>query len=151
VGVWQGYTLLAGMAGNPGKRCIGVDNFSEYGGPRDEFIRRFNIYKSSNHFFYDMDYQDYLSTCHEGRIGFYIYDGEHNYEHQLAGLQLAEPFFSDDCVILIDDSNLDITRQATEDFIAESKHGYRIILDRPTSRNGHPSFWNGVMILGKTS
>lgn len=35
VGVWNGFTLLAGMAGNPDRRCIGVDNFSEFGGPRD--------------------------------------------------------------------------------------------------------------------
>src|SRR5579872_7090598 len=28
IGVWNGFTLLSGMAGNPEKSCIGVDNFS---------------------------------------------------------------------------------------------------------------------------
>jgi hypothetical protein len=27
VGVWNGFTLLSGMVGNPDKRCVGVDNF----------------------------------------------------------------------------------------------------------------------------
>jgi hypothetical protein len=34
VGVWHGFTLLSGMTGNPDKLCIGVDNFSEFGGPQ---------------------------------------------------------------------------------------------------------------------
>jgi hypothetical protein len=35
VGVWHGFTLLAGMAGHPAKRCVGVDDFSQFGAPRD--------------------------------------------------------------------------------------------------------------------
>ena len=41
VGVWHGFTLLAGMIGNREKICIGIDNFSEFGGPRAEFRKRF--------------------------------------------------------------------------------------------------------------
>ena len=41
VGVWNGFTLLSGMAGNAGHSCIGVDNFSEFGGPREAFLARF--------------------------------------------------------------------------------------------------------------
>ena len=41
VGVWNGFTFLSGIAGNPDKRCIGVDDFSEFGGPRDAFMERF--------------------------------------------------------------------------------------------------------------
>src|SRR5438067_194208 len=30
VGTWFGFTLLSGMANNPEKYCIGVDNFSQF-------------------------------------------------------------------------------------------------------------------------
>ena len=46
VGVWNGFTFLSGVAHNPDVKCIGVDNFSEFGGPREAFLERFNKMKS---------------------------------------------------------------------------------------------------------
>ena len=147
VGVWNGFTLLAGIMNNRDKRCVGVDNFSQFGGPRDQFLEEFNKYKSSNHFFYDMDYKDYFTNIHTGEIGFYLYDGEHSYENQMEGLQVAEPFFSQNCYILVDDTNWDAPRQATLDFMQRSSNEYKILLDRTTCKNRHPTFWNGIMLL----
>ena len=150
VGVWNGFTLLAGMIGNSNKACIGVDNFSQFGGPRDDFHARFERYRSLRHRFYDMDYSEYFSAFHKGPIGVYIYDGDHTYENQLRGLQLAEPFFVEGCLIFVDDTNWPEPRQATLSFIDQNPHEYRIVFDAGTSGNGHPTFWNGVMVLEKT-
>lgn len=147
MGVWHGYTLLSAMAGNPGKTCIGIDNFSQFGGPREAFLGRFNRRRSDNHFFFEMDYRDYFSSVHEEPIGFYIYDGEHSYENQLEGLRVAEPFFTEKCFVLIDDTNLEAPRKATLDFAQESSRHYEVILDKSTHYNQHPTFWNGVMML----
>jgi len=147
VGVWNGFTLLAGMIGNPEKMCIGIDNFSEFDGPRDIFYRRFAKCGSSNHYFYDMDYEKYFSEVHDVPIGFYIYDGHHSYEHQIRGLQIAERFFAENCIILVDDMNLSDPRRGTLDFLAHSRYTYRVLLDRRTSANRHPTLWNGVMVL----
>jgi hypothetical protein len=150
VGVWHGFTLLAGMVGNMSRVCVGVDNFSQFGGPRAEFLARFERYKSENHRFYDMDYEEYFRAEHEGPIGFYVYDGEHSYEHQLKGLQAAEPFFAKGCHVLVDDTNLARVRRATLDFVEGSSKNYEVIFDQPTLMNGHPTFWNGVMVLRLT-
>lgn len=147
VGVWHGFTLLSGMIDNPQKKCIGVDNFSEFGNPRKAFLERFNRYKSPKHRFYEMDYVDYFSDLHKDPIGFYLYDGNHSYGNQLKGLQTAEPFFSPNCIILIDDVNYHEPRQATKDFVSNSSHEYRILLDSPTYCNHHPTLWNGIMML----
>jgi len=147
VGVWFGFTLFSGMVGNADKRCIGVDNFSEFGGPRDSFLRRFDTYKSPSHSFYDMDYVEYFKRIHQGEIGFYIYDGRHDYENQLKGLEVAEPYFSDGCIILVDDTNWDEPRRATLDFIAGSHLDYQILLDLGTHDNCHPTVWNGIMVF----
>ncbi len=147
VGVWNGFSFLAGMINNPNKTCIGIDNFSQFGGPKEAFLRRFEQYRSPRHAFHDMDYKEYFASVHKGKIGFYIYDGEHSYENQLEGLRVAEPFFSERCLILVDDTNFEEPRRANLDFIAQSANKYEIVLDRHTCKNGHPTYWNGVMIL----
>ncbi len=147
VGVWNGFTFLSGVAHNPDKKSIGVDNFSQFGGPREAFLQRFNALKSANHYFYDMDYLEYFSRVHTDKIGFYIYDGGHKYEDQLKGLQVAEPYFSENCLILVDDTNWDEPRQATYDFIQNSPHQYEVLLDVKTYRNGHITYHNGVILF----
>lgn len=151
VGVWHGFTLLAGMIGNHEKKCIGIDNFSEFGGPRLEFRKRYLEARSENHQFYELDYRQYFQSVHksENKIGFYIYDGAHDYENQLLGLTIAEPFLADDAMIMVDDTNWPDPYNATKEFMEKSKHNWEIILDEKTSENGHPTWWNGIMIIKK--
>ena len=151
VGVWHGFTFLSGVVCNPQKRCVGVDNFSEFRGPKDSFMGSFNKYKSANHEFFEMDYQRYFKEKHSGPIGFYIYDGEHSYENQMQGLKVAEPFFADGCIVLVDDTNIPHVHAATMDFISQSRHKYRILLDQRTRCNAHPTFWNGIIVFQKNA
>jgi hypothetical protein len=147
VGVWNGFTLLSGMVDNPRKTCVGIDNFSQFGGPRRAFLERFNKHKSAAHSFYDMDYRDYFRGPHRGMIGAYLYDGEHSYANQFEGLQVAEPYFADDCLVFVDDTNWSEPRSATLDFISQSANHYEILLDEMTCQNRHPTYWNGFMVL----
>lgn len=150
VGVWHGFTFLAGMLGNPDKRCIGVDNFSEFGGPRSEFRQRFMDAKSDAHTFFDMGYKQYFAGYHKQQaIGFYIYDGAHDYASQLDGLKIAEPYLAEGALILVDDTNWPDPDKATRDFMAASEFNYDIILDKKTSGNGHPTWWNGILVIQK--
>ncbi len=147
VGVWHGFTLLSGMIGNARKRCIGIDNFSEFDSPKEITTTRFQKYKSDSHDLYDMDYRAYFAEVHQGEIGLYLYDGNHSYENQLHGLRIAEPYFSGNCCIVVDDTNREEPRQATLDFIRSSSYTYRILLDQKTCIPDHPTFWDGIMIL----
>ena len=163
VGTWHGFSLFAGMVGNPDKYCIGVDNFSglrqahvdeRVDKPVEAFLARFNQIRGERHTFHQMDYLEYLKTVHQTPIGFYFYDGEHNYLNQLQGLRLAEPFFTDDCIVMVDDTNWPAPRNATLDFIAHSKNTYRILLDQQPVKEGdfaHPTFWNGIIVFERTS
>ncbi|WP_158301579.1 class I SAM-dependent methyltransferase [Paenibacillus mesophilus] len=149
VGVWNGFSFLAGLLHNPDKACIGVDNFSQFGGPRAEFLNRFNTHKGPGHQFYDMDYREYFAHIHKSPIGLYFFDGPHDYMNQLQGLQYASPYFTDGCIILVDDTNWPEPRQATLDFMSLYPGQYRILLDVTTASNGHPTYWNGLMVLQK--
>ena len=147
VGTWHGYTLLAAMAGNPAALCVGIDDFSEHGGPREEFNARFEHFRTPRHTFHDMDYRDYLARVHEGPIGVYLYDGEDTYEAELEALQAAEPFFGDGCLVMADDTNRGHRRKAMFDFAEQSRDEYSVVLDAHTGANRHPTFWNGTLVL----
>ena len=149
VGTWHGYTLLAAMAGNPGALCVGIDDFSEHGGPREEFNARFERFRTPRHTFHDMDYRDYLADIHEGPIGVYLYDGEDTYEAELEALRAAEPFFGDGCLVMADDTNRGHRRKAMFDFADQSPDDYSVVLDAHTGANRHPTFWNGTLVLRK--
>jgi predicted O-methyltransferase YrrM len=151
VGVWNGFSLLCAMEGNPDTVCVGIDNFSQYADRSAVFMARFEARKGPAHRFYRMDYRDYFATQHQGPIGFYFYDGDHAYEHQVEGLEVAEPFFSEDCVVMVDDTNWGRARQATYDFLAQSEREYEVLLDVRTAHNEHPTFWNGLMVFQATS
>jgi len=110
-------------------------------------MERFNARKSPLHEFHDMDYEKYISTVHSGEIGLYFYDGNHAREHQSRGLSVAEPFFSRDCIVLIDDMNIENARNGTVDFLESSKNRYKLIVERYTAHNQHPTYWNGLAIL----
>ena len=150
-GVWHGYTLLAAMAQNPGAICVGIDDFSEFGGPRDEFGARFEAARSPRHSFHEMDYRDYMSDIHEGPIGVYLYDGENSYEGEMEALQAGERFFADGCLLVADDTNRSQRRQAMLDFAAQSPHDYSLVLDVSTGGNRHPTFWNGTLVLQRNA
>lgn len=149
VGVWHGFTFLAGLAGNPRTRCIGVDNFSEFGGPRDGFYANFNKHKSDHHQFFEMDYRVYFKEHHTGPIGLYLYDGNHSVENQFEGLKVAEPFFAPGCLLLVDDINEEGPLEGTIRFVQQNKHRYELLVEQHTAHNTHPTFWNGIALLRK--
>ncbi len=147
VGVWQGFTLLAAMAGNPDKVCIAIDSFPHIRSPREQFLERFDAFRTPAHAFHQMDYRDYFSRVHEGPIGVYLYDAEHSYDHQLHGLEAAEEFFADGCLVIVDDTNWPEPRQATMDFVASRRGEYHVLADLWTAGEGHPTFWNGLLVI----
>jgi hypothetical protein len=138
IGVWNGFTFLAGLANNPTKRCVGVDR---------AFLERFASLKGPAHTFCEMGFDEYFDRVHKGPIGFCVYDGGHSYRDQYEGLERAEPFFAPGCLILVDDTNWEQVRRANTDFMEHRPGRYEVIFDRTTSRNCHPTFWNGVMMM----
>jgi hypothetical protein len=153
VGVWQGFTYFAGALGNPDKRCIGVDNFSEWGKDdvRLALEDRLARIGTPGQALHTMDYREYFAKVHRDPIGVYVYDGDHAYEHQLQGLKIAEPHLADGCVVIVDDTNSRHPYEATLDFIAQSDRRWDMLLDCDTSAAGHPTWWNGLMLIQEAS
>ena len=152
IGVWKGFSLIAGMI-NTECNIYGVDNFSQFGGAKEEFIKNFNLLKDeTKHFFYDSDYKDFFKSYAMTKkpISFYYYDGEHSYKNQFENLIIAKEFFKSGTIILVDDINFEEVESGTKDFISKYEKDYEIIKEIKTSNlHCHPSYWNGLMLFKK--
>ena len=152
IGCWKGFSLIAGMI-DTSCEVIGVDDFSQFGGPREEFFNNFNKYRKENiHKFYEDDYKIFFKNFEKKnkKIDFYFYDGEHSYENQYENLEIANEFLSDGAIIMIDDINFTEVENGSKDFVKKYSSKFEIVKEIKTSNNHcHPSFWNGVMIIRK--
>ncbi len=152
IGVWQGFSLIAGMI-NSNCNIYGVDDFSEFGGPKEKFIKNFNLLKNEKkHFFYDCDYKYFFKSYEKinKSISFYYYDGEHSYKNQYENLIIAKEFFKSGTIILVDDINFKEVESGTKDFIGKYEKDYEILKEIKTSNlHCHPSYWNGLILFRK--
>ncbi len=152
IGVWKGFSLIAGMI-NSDCNIYGVDDFSQFGGPKEEFIKNFNPLKDEKkHFFYDCDYKEFFKLYEKMNksISFYYYDGEHSYKNQFENLIIAKEFFKSGTIILVDDINFPKVESGTKDFINKYEKDYEILKEIKTSNlNCHPSYWNGLILFKK--
>ena len=152
IGVWKGFSMIAGML-NTNCNVYGNDNFSQFDGPKKEFIRKFNSLKNEEkHFFYECDYKDFFKDFEKLKksISFYYYDGEHSYKNQFENLIIAKEYFKSGTIILVDDVNFQEVESGTKDFISKYPNEYKIIKDIKTANNHcHPSYWNGLFLFQK--
>ena len=152
IGVWKGFSLIAGML-NTNCSVYGNDNFSQFEGPKKEFIRKFDLLKNEGkHFFYECDYKIFFKEYEKlkKQIDFYYYDGEHSYKNQFENLIIAKDYFKSGTIILVDDNNFKEVEAGTKDFISKYPNDYKILKDIKTANNHcHPSYWNGLFLFQK--
>lgn len=91
-----------------------------------------------------------MTKKHTEKIGVLFYDAAHDEKSQFDALMMSDPFIAKGGIIIVDDTNWDEPRNAVQRFL-ELKKEYRILLDKRTADNCHPTFWNGFMVLEKCS
>jgi hypothetical protein len=141
----DGFMLLAGMLGNDGKTCIGIGDFRGADDRREAFRTLFDSRRSSRHSLFEGDYRDYFAGA-VPPIGVLLQSDGHSYEHQLRGLQAAEPFLADRCLVVVDGANHDAPRRAAFDFVRASRLSWRVVLDGQTVGQ-HPTLGNGLLVF----
>jgi hypothetical protein len=153
VGCFQGATLIGALLEHPSRRAYAVDNFSEFdrdGQNHRRLLDNLTAFRLDRQVgFHNQPFEEFfLDRRTDGtRVGVYFYDGAHDYRSQLLGLLLAVPLLAGRALVVVDDSNCAAVKQATWDFLAAFPP-CRLLLDLPTPGNGHPSFWNGLFVLG---
>jgi len=148
VGVFHGASLIAAMRGNEDKRFVGIDRFGfrdaslekvernleRFGLPRPELLvgNAFELVPNG--------------ALGSTRIGLWYYDAAHDYESQLQGLRIAEPWLAPGALLIVDDTDWRDVERAMDDYLAEQPRAGRILTIEGKER-GFPQWWEGMQVL----
>lgn len=139
IGSWAGSTACSAIYNNQlAITCI--DNWSEFGGPKEEFFSnvRKNSNKNTDFTFIESDFRaiDYSAI---GKFNIYLYDGPHEYQDQKDGVCIATNALDDTYILVVDDYNWSKVRNGTQDGIKAL--GYSVLSSieiRTTEDDSHP-------------
>jgi len=153
IGTWKGSSVSSAMYGNKAT-VICIDNWSEFGGPKNEFLTNFEKFKGENHAtFIEGDcYNIDVSTL--SKFNIFMYDGNHTNESHYKALLHYYDCLDDIFIFIVDDWNWIDVREGTLKSIQklDLKILYKkeIILTSDNSHTPQPqakdTWWNGIYV-----
>jgi hypothetical protein len=149
IGTWKGSSVCSAMCGNKAK-VVCIDNWSEFGGPKNEFLMNFEKFKGSNDaIFIESDcYNIDVSTLQKFNI--YMYDGNHTNESHYKALKHFYNCLDDIFIFIVDDWNWEDVRDGTNRSIKNLNlkilYEKSIILPFDNSIKPEPTWWNGIYV-----
>jgi hypothetical protein len=124
VGTWKGSTFLSATYHNRNIRALTCDNWSEFGGPKDEFLNNYtasstwpgnaDAWSTCEHGLIDQDFRT-VNMQALAPIDVYFYDGPHSRKDQCDGILAAWDALAENCILLVDDWNWRKPRAGTWD------------------------------------
>jgi hypothetical protein len=138
VGSWAGSTACSAMEGNR-VTVTCIDNWSEFGGPKAQFLSNTNLCLSDNIAFTFIE-SDFRAVNYGGigKYNIYLFDGPHSQQDQYDGVAFALPALDDQFVFIVDDWNWQAVRDGTHAAIAASNLNILYSIEvRTTQDNTH--------------
>jgi hypothetical protein len=151
IGTWKGSSVCSAMCGNSSS-VLCVDNWSEFGGPKSEFLVNFEKYKGNNDAKYiESDcFQLDISTI--GKFNIYMYDGNHSYDSHYKSLTYFIDAMDDEFILIVDDWNWVDVQNATMDSINELN--LNVLWNKEIKLNNEgvtthdkDGWWNGISVF----
>lgn len=156
VGLYKGSTFFSALKSNR-LRAFGIDNWSEFNGPSEEFNKFLPFYTYGNDVtIIDVDVFKLNLELITKPVDIYFYDGDHSEESQAKALTYMLPVLNHEFIFMVDDYNWPLVRAGTRRGIQES--GVTVLseyeLGAGTCANlpGQPlredaftvGYWNGI-------
>jgi len=146
IGTWKGSSVCSAMCGNKAT-VVCIDNWSEFGGPKNEFLTNFYNYKGDNnaHFIEQDCYTVDISQLPKFNI--YMYDGNHTKNSHYKALVHYYNCLDDIFVFIVDDWNWKDVRDGTYESFKELKLSIMYEKEIYTPRNStKDTWWNGIYV-----
>jgi len=115
IGTWKGSSVCSAMCGNKAY-VVCIDNWSEFGGPKNEFLANFERYKGENNatFIENDCYKVDISELSKlSKFNIYMYDGNHSNESHYNALLHYYNCLDDIFIFIVDDWNWEDVRNGT--------------------------------------
>ena len=153
IGTWKGSSVCSAMCKNKAK-VVCIDNWSQFGGPKSEFLVNFEKFKGEN------DATFIENDCYKvdasllPKFNIYMYDGNHTNESHYKALLHYYNCLDDVFIFIVDDWNWKKVRDGTMNSIQNLK--FKVLYEkeiRLTWDNSHTrqpqardTWWNGIYI-----
>jgi len=157
IGTWKGSSFISAMYNNTNTRGTGIDNWSEFSGPSNEFHKNVQNYLNniiSNVNTIDKDSWLIADEDIKAPIDIYMYDGDHSYDSQKKAITYYHKYFSKYVIIMVDDWTCDWVdvKKGTLDGIKEMNlivhYSNEIgLVNTTTHHTGGDTFWNGCGVF----
>lgn len=146
IGTWKGSSVCSAMCGNKAK-VVCIDNWSEFGGPKSDFLRNFNTYKGANDAsFIEQDcYKVDISKF--SKFNIYMYDGNHTKDSHYKALVHYYKCLDDMFVFIVDDWNWKDVRDGT--YASFKQLNLSVLYEREIYTPGNctaATWWNGIYV-----
>lgn len=147
VGLLKGSTFISSLYKNKIKLALGVDNFSEFDGTKEELLSNIKKYLSDDNIqFIESDYKK-IDYAQFPKFNVYFYDGNHSKEEQYYAITTLNNHLENKFICIVDDWNWSDVQEGT--FKAFNELKYKIIYEQflPASYAGDTdNWWNGFYI-----
>jgi len=119
IGTWKGSSVCSAMYGNK-TTVVCMDNWSDFWGPKQEFLDNFNKYKGDNNAtFIESDCFKLNLSSLPSLFNIYMYDGGHSEMHHYTALNYYYSCLDDIFIFIVDDWNWNDVRNGTLRSIAD--------------------------------
>jgi hypothetical protein len=150
-GLSGGEALLAAIAGNPQKLCIGIMDCDALRIRSPErtlpvFSRRFGKHSNDERHFIENSFPSCVQRLDGRPIGFCLVSAA-SHEPIASRLIECEPHLAENAYLLVDNGNCDRTRQAVFDFMTASRNQFRVLWDARTANAGPLTVGRGLLAI----
>lgn len=154
IGSWKGSSICSVMCNNKAK-VVCIDNWSEFGGPKEEFLINFEKFKGENDALFIEADSFNLDISTLPKFNIYMYDGCHTFDDQSMALTYYYDCLDDIFIFIVDDWNWQFIRDGTQDGI--EKCNLKVLYQkeiRLTWDDSHTpeseaktNWWNGMSVF----
>lgn len=147
IGTYRGTSLIAAMLGNT-VDFVGIDDFSFRDGNRELLERNLGRFDAHGATILEGDAFELVpgGALAGRRVGVYYYDAAHDYDSQVRGLRMIEPFLADEALVIVDDSDWEHVARADRDYLAAQPRA-ELVLEIRGNDHGNPGWWEGVHLI----
>lgn len=148
IGVWKGSTFISANYGNPMEFSVAIDNWSEFGGPKTEFLRNGVNYLGNKFQFIDGDCfsSHTINRLKDHKFDIYFYDGNHSERNQYLAFKKYDHLLDDVFIAIVDDWSWPQVKSGTLKAFEELQ--YQIIkkFEIDTNQSDPHGYWNGLIV-----
>jgi hypothetical protein len=153
IGTWFGSSVCSAMCNNKAT-VVCIDNWSEFGGPKQEFLQNFKTFKGENEAYFIENDCFNVDIKSMPKFNIYMYDGNHTKESHYNALKHYYNCLDEIFIFIVDDWNWEDVRNGTFESIKNLNlkilYSKEIRLTFDNSVTPEPelsqNWWNGIYI-----